>query len=81
MFLGDIRTCEAAEPKELRELCNGESHNLCSSPDSVSEVKPLTLRWTECMTHVGETKNVFKICLGKLFGKKPRVRIVLYKSV
>jgi hypothetical protein len=59
---------------ECRKLHNGELHNLYSSPDVIRQIKSRRMRWAEHVARMGEGRNVYKVLVGKLEGKRPLVR-------
>jgi hypothetical protein len=40
-----------------REFCNGELHNLYSSPDIIRITKSKRMRWARYIAHVGTKRN------------------------
>jgi hypothetical protein len=53
-----------------RELHNEELHNLYSSPHVIRMLKS-RMRWASRVALMGETRNVYKILVGKPEGKRP----------
>jgi hypothetical protein len=56
---------------ELRNLHNGELHNLYSSPDIIRQIKSRRMRWVGHVARVGEGRNVYKVLVGKPEEKRP----------
>jgi hypothetical protein len=56
------------------KLHNGELHNLYSSPDIIRQIKSRRMRWAEHVAHMGEGRNMYRVLMGKLKGKRPRER-------
>jgi hypothetical protein len=54
-----------------RELHNEELHNLCSSPSIIRIIKSRRMRWAGHMARMGETRNVYRLLVGKPEGKRP----------
>jgi hypothetical protein len=56
---------------EWRKLHNGELHNLYSSPDIIRQIKSRRMRWAGHVARMEEGRNVYRVLLGKLEGKRP----------
>jgi hypothetical protein len=56
---------------ELRKLHSGELHNLYSSPDIIRQMKSRRMMWAGHVARVGEGRNVYRVLVGKLEGKRP----------
>jgi hypothetical protein len=54
-----------------RRLHNEELHNLYASPNIIRAMKSKRMRWTGHVTCMGDTKNTYKILVGKPEGKRP----------
>jgi hypothetical protein len=54
-----------------RRLHNEELHNLYTSPNINKAIKSVRMRWAEHATRMGEMKDVYKILIVKLEGKRP----------
>jgi hypothetical protein len=54
-----------------RKLHNEELHDLYSSPNIIRMIKSNRVRWTGHVARVGETRNVYRILVGKPEGKRP----------
>jgi hypothetical protein len=53
-----------------RKLHNEELHNLCSSPNIIRMmIKSRRMRWAGHVTRMGETRNAYRILVGKPEGK------------
>jgi hypothetical protein len=48
-----------------RRLYHEEFHNLYSSPNIIKLIKSRRTRWVEHLPSIGETRNVYKILVGK----------------
>jgi hypothetical protein len=59
---------------EWRKLKNRELHNLYSSPDIIRQMKSRRMRWAGHVARMGEGRNVYRVLMGKLEGKKPLER-------
>jgi hypothetical protein len=57
--------------RDWRKLHNGELHNLYSSPNIIRMIKSRRLRWAGHVARMGETRNVYRILVGKPEGKRP----------
>jgi hypothetical protein len=55
---------------QWRKLHSGELHNLYSSPDIVMQIKSRRIRWAGHVARMGEGRNVYRVLVGKLKGKK-----------
>jgi hypothetical protein len=56
--------------KEWRKLHNEELHNLYSSPNIIRIIKSRRMRWAEHVARIGETRNAYRILVGKPEGWK-----------
>jgi hypothetical protein len=56
---------------DWRKLHNEELHNLYSSPNIIRMIKSRRMRWAEHVERMGETRNAFRILVGKPKGKRP----------
>jgi hypothetical protein len=54
-----------------RKLHNEELHNLYSSPSIIRMIKSRKMRWAEHVARMEETKNAYRILVGKQEGKRP----------
>jgi hypothetical protein len=50
---------------------NEELHNLYSSPDIIRMIKSMRMRWAGHVAGTGETRNAYRILVGKPEGKRP----------
>jgi hypothetical protein len=57
-----------------RKLHNEELHNLYSSPSIIRIIKSRRMRWAGHVERMGEKKNVYRLLVGKLEGKRQRGR-------
>jgi hypothetical protein len=55
---------------DLRKLHNEELHNLYSSPNIIRMIKSRMVRWTWHVARMWETRNAYRILVGKSEGKK-----------
>ncbi|KAJ4451260.1 hypothetical protein ANN_02721 [Periplaneta americana] len=55
---------------EWRKLHNTELHALYSSPDMIRNIKSRGLRWAGHVAHMGESRNAYRVLVGKPEGKK-----------
>jgi hypothetical protein len=55
---------------EWRKLHSGELHNLYSSLDIIREMKSKRMRWAGHVARMGEGRNVYRVLLGNLEGKR-----------
>jgi hypothetical protein len=60
--------------REWRQLHNGELHNLYLSPDTIKQIRSRRMRWVGHVAHMGEEREVYKVFVGKLKGKRPLER-------
>jgi hypothetical protein len=54
-----------------RRLHNEELHNLYSSPNIIRMIKSRRMRWAGHVARMGETRNAYRILVGKPEGKRP----------
>jgi hypothetical protein len=59
---------------DWRKLHNEELRNLYSSPNIIRMIKSRRMRWAGHVARMGETRNVYRILVGKSEGKRPLVR-------
>jgi hypothetical protein len=56
---------------DWRKLHYEELHNLYSSPNIIRMIKSKRMRWAGHVARMGETRNAYKILVGKPEGKRP----------
>ncbi|KAJ4428685.1 hypothetical protein ANN_25678 [Periplaneta americana] len=56
---------------EWRKLHNTELHALYSSPDIIRSIKSRRLRWAGHVARMGESRNAYKLLVGRPEGKRP----------
>jgi hypothetical protein len=56
---------------DWRKLHNEELYNLYSSPNIIRLVKSKRMRWAGHAARMGETRNAYRILVGKPEGKRP----------
>ncbi|KAJ4428908.1 hypothetical protein ANN_25902 [Periplaneta americana] len=56
---------------EWRKLHNTELHALYSSPDIIRDLKSRRLRWAEHVARMGESRNAYRVLVGRPEGKIP----------
>ncbi|KAJ4435849.1 hypothetical protein ANN_18468 [Periplaneta americana] len=56
---------------EWRKLHNAELHALYSSPDIIRNIKSRRLRWAGHVAHMGESRNAYRVLVGRPEGKRP----------
>jgi hypothetical protein len=56
---------------DWRKLRNEELHNLYSSPNIIRMIKSRRMRWARHVARMGETRNAYRILVGKPQGKRP----------
>ncbi|KAJ4438944.1 hypothetical protein ANN_14898 [Periplaneta americana] len=56
---------------EWRKLHNAELHALYSSPDIIRNIKSRRLRWAGHVARMGESRNAYRVLVGRPEGKKP----------
>ncbi|KAJ4431812.1 hypothetical protein ANN_20417 [Periplaneta americana] len=56
---------------EWRKLHNTELHALYSSPDIIRNIKSRRLRWTGHVARMGESRNAYRVLVGRPEGKRP----------
>jgi hypothetical protein len=57
--------------RDWRKLHNEEIHNLYSSPNIIRMIKSRRMRWGGHVARMGETRNAYRILVGKPEGKRP----------
>jgi len=60
---------------DWRRLLTEKLHNLYASPDVIRAIKSGKMRWTGHVAHMGEMRNVFKVLVRNLEGKRPLRRL------
>ncbi|KAJ4450642.1 hypothetical protein ANN_02071 [Periplaneta americana] len=60
---------------EWRKLHNAELHALYSSPDVIRTIKSRHLRWAGHVAHMGESRNAYRVLVGRPEGKRPLGRL------
>ena len=56
---------------EWRKLHNSELHALYSSPNIIRDLKSRRLRWTGCVGRMEQSRNAYRVLVGKPEGKRP----------
>ena len=56
---------------EWRKLHNTELHALYSSPNIIRDIKSRRLRWAGHVARMGETRNAYRVLVGRPEGKRP----------
>ncbi|KAJ4450726.1 hypothetical protein ANN_02156 [Periplaneta americana] len=56
---------------EWRKLHNTELHALYSSPDIIRKIKSRRLRWAGHVACMGESRNAYRVLVGRPEGKRP----------
>ncbi|KAJ4441925.1 hypothetical protein ANN_11787 [Periplaneta americana] len=56
---------------EWRKLHSTELHALYSSPDIIRNIKSRRLRWTGYVARMGESRNAYRVLVGRPEGKRP----------
>ncbi|KAJ4444578.1 hypothetical protein ANN_06373 [Periplaneta americana] len=56
---------------EWRKLHNTELHALYSSPNIIRNLKSRHLRWAGHVAHMGESRNAYRVLVGRPEGKRP----------
>jgi hypothetical protein len=56
---------------DWRKLHNEELHNVYSSPNIIRMMKSRRMRWAGHVARMGETRNAYRILVGKPGGKRP----------
>ncbi|KAJ4439489.1 hypothetical protein ANN_07613 [Periplaneta americana] len=56
---------------EWRKLHNAELHALYTSPDIIRNIKSRRLRWTGHVARMGESRNAYRVLVGRPEGKRP----------
>ncbi|KAJ4444220.1 hypothetical protein ANN_06011 [Periplaneta americana] len=56
---------------EWRKLHNTELHALYSSPDIIRNLKSRRLRWAGHVARMGESRNAYRVIVGRPEGKRP----------
>ncbi|KAJ4449908.1 hypothetical protein ANN_01315 [Periplaneta americana] len=56
---------------EWRKIYNAELHALYSSPDIIRNIKSRRLRWAGHVARMSESRNAYKVLVGRPEGKRP----------
>ncbi|KAJ4451994.1 hypothetical protein ANN_03478 [Periplaneta americana] len=56
---------------DWRKLHNAELHALYSSPDIIRNIKSRYLRWAGHVARMGESRNAYRVLVGRPEGKRP----------
>ncbi|KAJ4443786.1 hypothetical protein ANN_05564 [Periplaneta americana] len=56
---------------EWRKLHNTELHALYSSPDIIRNIKSRRFRWAGLVARMGESRNAYRVLVGRPEGKRP----------
>ncbi|KAJ4426192.1 hypothetical protein ANN_27001 [Periplaneta americana] len=56
---------------EWKKLHNAELRVLYSSPDIIRNIKSRRLRWAGHVAHMGESRNAYRVLVGRPAGKRP----------
>ncbi|KAJ4442648.1 hypothetical protein ANN_04237 [Periplaneta americana] len=56
---------------EWRKLHNAELHALYTSPDIIKNIKSRRLRWAGHVARMGESRNAYRVLVGRPEGKRP----------
>ncbi|KAJ4446881.1 hypothetical protein ANN_13581 [Periplaneta americana] len=56
---------------EWRKLHNAELHALYTSPDIIRNIKSRRLRWARHVARMGESRNAYRVLVGRPEGKRP----------
>ena len=56
---------------EWRKLHNVELHALYSSPNIIRNLKSIRLRWTGHVVRMEQSRNAYRVLVGKPGGKRP----------
>ena len=56
---------------EWRKLHNAEVHALYSSPNIISNLKSRRLRWAGHVARMEQSRNAYRVLVGKREGKRP----------
>ncbi|KAJ4429661.1 hypothetical protein ANN_21862 [Periplaneta americana] len=59
---------------EWRKLHNAVLHELYPSPDIIRNIKSRRLRWAGHVTRMGESRNAYRVLIGRPEGKRPLER-------
>jgi hypothetical protein len=59
---------------DWKKLHNDELHNLYTSPNIIRMIKSMRRRWAGHVERMGETRNAYRILVGKPEGKKETTR-------
>jgi hypothetical protein len=60
--------------EEWRKLPNGELHTSYSSPDIIRHIKSRRMRWVGHVARMEESRNTYRVLVGKPKGKRPLER-------
>ena len=55
---------------DWRKLQNAKLHALYSSPNIIRNLKSRRLRWTGHVAHMEQSKNAYRVLVGKLEGEE-----------
>jgi hypothetical protein len=60
---------------DWKKLHNEELHNFYSSPNIIRMIKSRRIRWAGHVARMGETRNAYRILVGKREGRRPLGRL------
>jgi hypothetical protein len=61
--------------RDWRKLHNEELHNFYTSPNIIRMIKPRRMRWAGHVARMGETRNAYRVLVGKPEGKRSLGRL------
>jgi hypothetical protein len=68
----NLRTCHAVVTRDPPNMVhNKELHNLYSLSNIIRMIKSRRMRWAGHVARIGETRNSYRILVGKPEGKRP----------
>ena len=70
LALKEERRLTVFQNKVIEKIFNAELHALYSLPNIIRNLKSRRLRWAERVTHMEQSRNAYRVLVGKPEGKR-----------